>query len=271
MEPNDMLYADPLDILFENRNKSYGAYPLRKFYAQRLYLSMGITLSVVGLSTFLYFNFRNNTGSRLVNPVPDLNFTVLDLTPPPKPPAPFVRQTVPRPPVSINADATLRIVPDKQVIHPVPEVEDLKDAMIDAKAAGDGADNGEMPDNGNSNLISSTLAAKQVDDEPQIRDRSEIMPEFPGGIEALKRYLSRNLRMPDTNSEPGSVVKVIARFVVGADGKVSNIEIIQAADNIYNDEVKRVILKMPDWKPGSQNHRNVAVYFNLPVNFVNAE
>ena len=97
------------------------------------------------------------------------------------------------------------------------------------------------------------------------------MPEYPGGIEALKRYLLKNLRMPDANAEPGTIVKVIARFVVGADGKVNNIEIVQAADNIYNEEVKRVISKMPDWKPGSQNHRNVAVYFNLPVNFVSAE
>jgi periplasmic protein TonB len=100
---------------------------------------------------------------------------------------------------------------------------------------------------------------------------AEVMPEFPGGIEALKRFLLKNLRMPENNLETGEQVKVIARFVVGADGRVRDIEIIQAADADFNQEVRRVVGKMPDWIPGSQNHRNVAVYFNLPVNFVKSD
>jgi protein TonB len=104
-----------------------------------------------------------------------------------------------------------------------------------------------------------------------VLDIAEIMPEFPGGTEALKRFLIRNLRMPENNLEEGAQVKVIARFVVGADGRVRDIEIILPADAEFNAEVKRVIAKMPDWKPGSQNHRNVAVYFNLPVNFMRPE
>src|ERR1700719_425494 len=60
MEPIDMLSADPLDILFENRNKSYGAYPLRRYYAQRLYISLGVTLSFVVMGTFFYMFFNSN-------------------------------------------------------------------------------------------------------------------------------------------------------------------------------------------------------------------
>ena len=77
--------------------------------------------------------------------------------------------------------------------------------------------------------------------------------------------------MPENNLEEGEQVKVIARFVVGADGRVRDIEIVHPANAEFNAEVKRVIGKMPEWKPGSQNHRNVAVYFNLPVNFVRTE
>src|SRR5882757_10343927 len=86
--------------------------------------------------------------------------------------------------------------------------------------------------------------------------RAEIMPEFPGGLEALKRFLMKNLRMPENNLEEGAQVQVIARFVVGLDGRVRDIEITRAADAEFNQEVKRVISKMPDWKPCSQNHRN---------------
>ncbi len=272
MEPNDMLYADPLDILFENRNKSYGAYPLRKFYAQRLYISMGVTLSIVVLSTFLYLIFRTPVGATLLNFLPpDTNFTPVDLTPPPKPVAPPVRPSAPHPIASTRTLTPPLIVHTNSEIHPMAKVEDLKDAMIGTKTLTSGQDNGEIPNNGNSNLAITVSTGKQADDKPEILQWAEVMPEYPGGIEALKRYLLKNLRMPDANAESGTIVKVIARFVVGADGKVNNIEIIQAADNIYNEEVKRVISKMPDWKPGSQNHRNVAVYFSLPVNFVSAE
>ena len=271
MEPNEMLYADPLDILFENRNKSYGAYPLRKFYAQRLYLSMGITLSVTILISILYLSSRSNAMTRLVNPIPDLTITSVDLTQPPRPPAPPVKPSVPRPIVSTVILTQPLILHTNTEIQPMVKVEDLREAMIGAKTLAGGKDNGEMPNNGNSQAAVTAPIGEQSVDKPQILERSEIMPEFPGGFEALKRYLSRNLRMPDANAEPGSSVKVIARFVVGADGRVTDIEIVQAADMVYNEEVKRVISKMPDWKPGSQNHRNVAVYFSLPVNFVNAE
>jgi protein TonB len=110
-----------------------------------------------------------------------------------------------------------------------------------------------------------------VENSTEVLESAQVMPEFPGGIEALKRFLLKNLRMPENDLDPGMQVHVIARFVVGADGKVRDVVIIQAAELVFNSEVKRVISKMPDWKPGSQNHRNVAVYFNLPVNFVTAE
>ncbi len=271
MEPNDMLYADPLDILFENRNKSYGAYPLRKFYAQRLYISMGVTLSMVVFSSFLYLILKTNSKTIVFAPISDPVLTYVDLTPPPKPMPPPVRAAVPHPPVSSIAYTPPLIVRENQVIQTIPKVEDLKEASISSKTLDGTRDKSEIQNIGNAQTGTIASVDEKPDDKLEILHWAEVMPEFPGGIEALKRYLSRNLHMPDTNPEPGSIVKVIARFVVGADGKVSNIEIVQAADNIYNEEVKRVISKMPDWKPGSQNHRNVAVYFNLPVNFVSAE
>jgi periplasmic protein TonB len=271
MEPNDMLYADPLDILFENRNKSYGAYPLRKFYAQRLYISMGITLSMVVFSSFLYLILKTNTRTIVFDPVSDPTLTFVDLTPPPKPISPPVRPAAAHPPIASIAYTPPLIVRENQIVQTIPKVEDLKEASISTKTLNGAQDKSDIQNIGNAQTGATTSAGEKPDDKPEILRWAEVMPEYPGGIEALKRYLLKNLRMPDANAEPGTIVKVIARFVVGADGKVSNIEIVQAADNIYNDEVKRVISKMPDWKPGSQNHRNVAVYFNLPVNFVSSD
>jgi protein TonB len=268
MEPNDMLRSNPLDILFENRNNSYGAYPLRKFYAQRLYISMGVTISVVVLSSFLYLNFRDLPVYTRVIDIPDPHIgTVVfppkvNLTIPPP-----VKPSAPRPPVSTITNTLLLIVPDKKVTQTIAAIDELKGAAIGIKTLAGGTDNGPS-DHRNAQPGTATSANAPVESKPEVLRIAEVMPEFPGGIEALKRFLLKNLRMPETNLDAGSTVKVIAQFVVDADGKVRDIEIIQAAEAVYNIEVKRVILKMPDWKPGSQNHRNVAVYFNLPINFV---
>jgi protein TonB len=127
---------------------------------------------------------------------------------------------------------------------------------------------------GPSNGTASAAIAKTTDStesSPEIFETVEQMPEFPGGPEALKRFLQRNLHMPENNLETGTRVKVIVRFVVDFDGRVRNVEITQAAEEVFNREVTRVILKMPEWKPGKQHNRNVAVYFSLPVNFVTEE
>ena len=102
--------------------------------------------------------------------------------------------------------------------------------------------------------------------EPEILDRPEIMPEFPGGNAAMRRFLQKNMRFEFEDMEAGSRIEIRCRFVVDRDGKVKGIEITKTGGrNEFDKEVTRVIAKMPDWKPGSQNGRNVAVYFTLPV------
>lgn len=271
MEPIDMLKADPLDILFENRNKLYGAYPLRKFYAQRLYISMGVTLSAVILCSASYLYFHTTPAVKIMGLTPDIYFKPVDLTPSPKPVSPPVRPSTPKPPVASVPNTPPLIVPPDKPIQPIANIEELEKSAIGEKALAGGNNNGEPAGNGNSKSDGAIQAAAPAETKPEVFRTAEVMPEFPGGIEALKRYLNRNLRMPESSLEPGSIVHVVARFVVGADGRVRDIEIIQAADAVFNIEVKRVISKMPDWKPGFQNQRNVAVYFDLPVNFVSSE
>ncbi len=270
MEPIDMLYADPLDIVFENRNKLYGAYPLRKFYAQRLYISMTITFSAVILCSVLYFYFHSGSTIKMISPIPDTYIKPVDLTPSPKSVSPPARPSMPKPPVATVPNTIPLIVPPDKPIKPIATVAELNNNMFGVKTLA-GNQNDGITENDNIKSDGVTQAAGPVEPMPEVLRTAEVMPEFPGGIEGLKRYLNRNLRMPESSLEPGSIVHVVARFVVGADGRVSDIEIIQLADAVFNMEVKRVISKMPDWKPGSQNQRNVAVYFDLPVNFVSSE
>jgi protein TonB len=82
----------------------------------------------------------------------------------------------------------------------------------------------------------------------------------------MRRFLQKNMRFDFEEMEAGSRIEIRCRFVVDKDGKVKGIEITKTGGrNDFDKEVTRVIAKMPDWKPGFQNGRNVAVYFTLPV------
>ncbi len=270
MEAIAMLSADPLDILFENRNKAYGAYPLRKYYAQRMYISMGFTLSLVAVFTLALLYFKPSGMTIFKTPFEDYHLQAVDITPPVKPIYPPAKPFSARPPASI-AYTTPVIVQDRQVPKPMASVEQLQNTAISSVTTTGPVDNGDARPDGNASGTASGSGKDSVETAPKVYEIAEIMPEFPGGIEGLKRYLQRNLRMPETELEPGARVRVMAKFVVDANGKVSEIEITQPAEAVFNTEVRRVISKMPDWKPGMQNHRRVAVYFNLPVNFITAE
>jgi protein TonB len=270
MEPLAILQTDMLDLLFENRNKLYGAYPLRKYYPQRLFISMGIIFLFVFICSFFYFHFQSAPVYTRIFNMPDPHIQTIDVDTKVKPVKPPPGITPPKPPTAFQHTTPVIVA---EAPKPMATVEDLQSNAIGVKTLAGEPENG-LPQN-NENGTGQTGTAVQIgepdENKPEIFDRAQIMPEFPGGIEALKRFLLKNLRMPDDNLEPGTQVRVMARFVVGADGRVRDIEITQPAGEVFNREIKRVISKMPDWKPGEQNHRRVAVYFSLPVNFVAAE
>jgi protein TonB len=268
MEPHVILRADPLDLLFENRNKLYGAYTLRKFYNHRLYTSLAVIFSAAMFSSLLmYVNFHSLPAYSKPPEITDVLLqTPPEKTPPVKPVIPPARAAAPKPPSSVSYTAPAIV--DQQPPKPMASIDDLRQQASDSKTIAGPPDNGEQNLHGTSAGATTGQNDEPAEHSYEVFDRAEVMPEFPGGIEALKRFLLKNLRMPENSLEEGSQVKVIARFVVGADGRVRDVEIIQSAGAEFNTEVRRVISKMPDWKPGIQNHRTVSVYFSLPVNFV---
>jgi protein TonB len=265
MEPEAILYAHPLDLLFENRNKSYGAYILRKYYARRLLMSLGIILTGVIIMIFFYLHFQAQPSLtvRTFN-VPDKYLA--DIQPPPRPESPPAKPRLSRSAASAQLTTPL-ITKDPGVPRPMATVEELRDVAIGLKTTAGEPDQGQLNASGNT-AVSPAAGMDSLEIKEEIYDRAERMPEFPGGAEALNRFLLKNLRMPENELESGTRVRVIARFVVGADGRVRDVEITQAAEPSFNSEVKRVISKMPEWKPGEEHHRTVAVYFSLPVIFV---
>lgn len=105
------------------------------------------------------------------------------------------------------------------------------------------------------------------DDGIELITAVEKSPEFPGGFEALIKYLDDNVRYPDEALEDAIEGKVIVRFDVNKDGSISNITIVRSLQTLLDAEAVRVINTMPKWKPGTQRGKPIKVGFTLPVNF----
>jgi TonB family protein len=105
--------------------------------------------------------------------------------------------------------------------------------------------------------------------EDRIHQFVDVMPEYPGGTEALYDFIQKNLKYPTYEKNNNIQGNVYARFVVEKDGSISNIEILRsvAGSKNFDKEVRRVISAMPKWVPGKQNGKTVRTYMTLPFRF----
>lgn len=261
MKPDTILKSDLLDIIFEGRNKDYGAYMLRKGYNHRLVRSLAVTIAmlVLFLAGWYWINSHHSKDKLFgvvdKNDVSLTHVEILPTVPPPSTPPP-VKQVV----ASVQYTKPLLV---KEEVSPMPAISDLgKDVQISTETH-DG-----VPPVTDPGPASAVIAAPvpPVPEENAVLTHADVMPSFPGGNEALKRFLLKNLRFDFGDQEAGSRLEIRCRFVVDQEGRVTQAEIIKSAGrNDYDKEVIRVVGKMPVWTPGLQYGRKVAVYFTLPV------
>ena len=95
----------------------------------------------------------------------------------------------------------------------------------------------------------------------------EQMPEFPGGMSAMMKYLAQNIKYPVKAIEKKMEGRVVVSFVVSCDGSLRDFQVVRSVDPELDAEAIRVIKSMPNWKPGKQRGKNVSVKYTLPINF----
>lgn len=274
MDTAKILKSDFLDILFEDRNKNYGAYELRKKYDKRVRNSIlgtaALALLVVG-SYFVYLNLKADNSEKNTKPViEDIKLEDVKLpddpkTPPPPPPPP-----APPPPVKPSVQFTPPVIKKDEEVKAEEELvklDEIKDKAVSTKTV-EGDPNGIDP-----GLINDSKGTGVVDAPPpppkeEIFTFVEQPPTFPGGDEALNKFLSNNIRYPHLATENGIQGTVFVSFVVDSEGNIKDVKTVgQAKGGGLEEEAIRVVKKMPKWKPGKQNGRQVSVQFNLPIRF----
>lgn len=253
-----------LDLLFENRNKLYGAYNLRKFYNQRLAtaLLLSIALALI-LLLVIAKNIRQGTAA-----VPKYNpgeltvhtFVIPEQPKPIIPPPP----TQPKPATASLAQrqyVQIHITTDPVTTNDVPAQGDLKDAVISNTTIA-GVPAPATPVVSNSNAGTEPQTQTPVYEGPLSAE-----PQFPGGAAAWAAFLSRHLQAPET-LETGEKKTVFVTFLVDADGSVTHFDVVQSGGAAFDAEVIRVLKKMPKWKPALRNGQPAAVSFTQPVTFI---
>lgn len=114
----------------------------------------------------------------------------------------------------------------------------------------------------------------KIEKEPNVHLEGEIYqgveqnPEFPGGLNALAKYLSDNIKYPDIASRANVSGKVFLTFVIGTDGSIQDISVLKGLGYGCDEEAVRVVKNMPKWTPSTQSGRKVRVKYNLPISFI---
>jgi periplasmic protein TonB len=278
MNSEDISKSDVLDILFENRNKQYGAYDLRKFYHLRLYKALGAMLALVAV--FAAFSFMAPRKTKAPDEVVGSILTTVQAQIKEKEPEKPKEQ--PKPQAQPHAQQVftprIQIVPASDVVDTIRDIVDTIDfgGTNTPDLPGSGSSTvGSTPGSGGGSGGNGPGPVPTPEPEPVFNpeepvDNPEVEPQFPGGIQRLRAFLQRNLSNP-RDMEDGERIKVVMKFVVGYDGKLKAFETVQDGGEEFNKEVLRVLKKMPDWVPGKSNGRNVSVYFSLPVIFEAAQ
>ena len=269
MEANKILNADILDLIFEDRNKEYGAYNLRKTYNKRILQALIITASIALLAllgTLLAKAFQSNKKNFKVNEVtlqeikeeekkPDI-----PPPPPPKPPPP--------PQVEMTKFTPPKIVKDEEVKQVIEENKKIDTTQVALKTEA-GVKDDQIAAPSEVDQGKQVIEEKKDDDENKIFEKVEIEASYPGGDAAWKKYLERNLRgdVASENGAPAGSYTVWVQFVVDKEGNVSDVKALTNHGYGMEDEAVRVIKKGPKWNPAQQNGRQVKAYRKQPITF----
>lgn len=261
MDAQKILTADLDDLVFEGRNKSYGAYELRQKYGRHIILALLISTGLYLVAFVTPYLVTLLTPEPKVEPKKEIKYTELSEPPPidkntPPPPPPDLP---PPPPKTIKFTPPV-IKPDEEVKDEdiPPPMEEIQKAEVSTVTEVDP----------NASYDFSAQETQVVEEKkPEIFMYVEQMPEFPGGQTELIKYLQKNLRYPAAARENGIEGKVVLQFVVDESGKISDLQVVRDIGGGCAEEAERVVRNMPPWKPGKQNGNAVKVYFKLPVTF----
>ena len=282
----DLYSPQWVEMIFEGRNKEYGAYQLRKGIGKRNIWAIIIMLvaaviigSIIGINQIVEAQKAHEAylaemrASKLAEE--QAKKEAQKKKDEPKPKVEEIKQEqVPEVRKTVQFTAPV-IKPDNEVKNQI-DLTQIKKAMDEGAAAGGQTQEGSTERTNIDSKITQTelppppppqqVEEKKVEQvvESKPLTIAEKMPSFKGNVNA---WLASHLNYPAVAAENGVQGKVIVRFVVGKDGSVSQASVVRSVDPALDREALRVVNLMPNWNPGMNNGQPAAVWFTLPVTF----
>lgn len=276
MRQIDLISNEWSDLLFENRNKEYGAYVLRHQTGTRNIISIIAVLIIFALA-MAFMVAKNAYDDYKAKNVAHTQVIEISTFESVKEKAKVERAEPVR---QENVEKVIeKVITSIKFTAPVIKKDDevdpdeqmkTQDEIMSARAAIGGFDvigNSDAGEVLRAKEVLITEPVKPREEENKVFEAVEQMPSFPGGISALMQYLSKNIKYPPVAEEMCIQGRVICTFVVERDGGVSDIRIAKGVDPSLDKEAIRVVSAMPKWIPGKQNGQSVRVRFTLPVTF----
>lgn len=272
MDKNQILQSEWLDILFDGKNKSYGAYELRKTYNGRLKKAMIISFSIAAL--FVTVILMANVNTTVANTLSVIDISLEKFKEEIK--KVEIVQPIKKEPVKVE---TVSVTPPKIVkddeVKPEEEVKSI-DQMEDAQINNfnqEGEKNIDIVNPPVEKSIAGVSSIAKEDDAGKVFYVVQIPAEFPGGMNGWRNYLERNLNsdIPVSNGAPAGRYTVVVSFLVDKSGVIS--DVVAENDPGYGTKAEaiRVIAKGPSWKPAIQNGNKVIYRHKQSITFMVSE
>lgn len=256
------------DVVFNERNKEYGAYRIRREYDRNLlFILLGVagSIAIAYGSMMYYYSLREDAET-----LPPIDPTVTTIVPPP-----MIEIELEIEPVTDDGASATQATNTTEYINPVV-VDDVvttvtltQDQLEGTQVSTSTSTNGNEFGNTTGSETTGTGSGTGDDEtgDPEIWVEREAM--FPGGYTAMAKYIGNNIKYPELALIGGIEGKVTLRFVVGKDGSIENVTVARGVPGCpeCDKEAIRVVKGMPKWEPAMNKNKIVRSYFNLPITF----
>lgn len=267
------------DLIFEGRNKQYGAYKLRTQTGKRNVKAI-ITIAILAALCIVLFYIKAGYDAYQAAHARNENITEISaLNQPKKKEAKVERKVQVEEKKEVVKEVKSSIKFTAPVIKKDAEVKPEEEMKTQDQIMQTNTAIGALDVKGNSDQGEILKVTQRVETEPvkaeapkpevenKVFDVVEQMPSFPGGQGALMQYLANNIKYPVVAQENGVQGRVVVSFVVERDGSITDVQVVRSVDPSLDREAQRVVKSMPKWIPGKQNGQAVRVKYNVPVSF----
>lgn len=275
----DLTSREWCEIVFEGKNKDFGAYKLRESSPARhtkaivsVLIALAIILTLLILSVNGVFNKPEEELMAISTEQEIATFDAeeeeIEEEEEEQFQMPEPEEIIAPEEVANQQQVTDLLIVEDDKIEEDKQVKNQEDVLENEAAVG-AVDITEGTNDLNKVIIQEqVIAAPKVEDEQPVSIAMvEQKPEFPGGEAAMYKWLGDNIVYPSAASEEGVQGRVVVEFVVGKDGSISNVKVVRPRHPALDKEALRVVKAMPKWLPGRNNGQPVKVTYTLPVTF----